>query len=594
MMAATALLAACTEAELVDGGISTQEGDMPVKLSFIAPTPDDGVATRSTISGAETPFTKVKMVCFASTGYFLGIREADATAWDSNHEGTLTGAVPAATTSVHFVAGIGDVDASALIGQQEATVMHSATSPFVSTVTDGMRYWGHYKAATANEMGVWLKNSSSKLYFVRDRAQITVVRDGSLNPDITDIAWTVVNGLEKGYIAPYSSMGEPFVVTGDVADPDVKTTPFTSASRFNDITSWTELGQSQFIFDDRNEAGTGRTPLVILMRAKFNGGAYKYFKAMLEDNHYRQIRVTRNHRYTVTLMDLEERICYDNVADALAGTPVNGFLKSIDERVPSINYKQQRLVINEEQGTTLMFSSGTDAVIHFQLLNPDGSAVSTATATDFFGEWLEDENETAPYRDTDVDMTYDATSGDGTMTIHLATIDATLKKGRLMLSYKEGHIRYLTIYTHSEYTIEDVGTFLTKTGGTFNSKNVFKASFKIPDDYPDALFPVKVRVATSTLRPFDDVNGTTDNYKKFSVIVGNTDNLTNSTIATDWNYNASTWGFWYEYPIETRPTDGEVTLYFQDVSANLKTVPSTVGLFVDIDNCGIKSGSIAK
>ena len=593
MMAATAFLAACTEAELVDGGISTQEGDMPVKLSFIAPTPDDGVATRSTISGTETPFTKVKMVCFASTGYFLGIREADATAWDSNHEGTLTGAVPAATTSVHFIAGIGDVNPSELIGQQEATVMHSATSPFVSTVTDGMRYWGHYKAATANAMGTWLKNSTSKLYFVRDRAQITVVR-GGIEASITDIAWTVVNGLEKGYIAPYSSTGEPFVVTGDVADPAVKTTPFTSASRFNDITNWTELGQSQFIFDDRNEAGTGRTPLVILMRAKFSGGAYKYFKAMLEDDKYRQIRVTRNHRYTVTLDDLEERVCYDSEAAALAGAPVNGFLKSIDERLPSINYKQQRLVINEEQGTTLMFSTGTEAVIHFQLLNNDGSGVSTATATDFFGEWLEDENETAPYSNTDVDITYNPTSGDGTMTIHLATIDAALKKGRLMLSYKEGHIRYLTIYTHNNYTIEDAGTFLTKTGGTFNSHDVFKASFKIPDDYPDALFPVRVRIATSTLRPFDDVNGATDNYKKFSVIIGNTDNLTNSTIATDWNYNASTWDFWYEYPIETRPAGGVVNLYFEDVGDNLNTHPTTVGLFVDIDNCGIKSGSIAR
>lgn len=594
MMATTALLAACTEAELTDDSISTPQGDMPVNLSFFAPTPDDDATTRSTVSGTETPFTTVKMVCFASTGYFLGIREATATAWDSNHEGTLTGSVPSGTTSIHFIAGMGDVNPASLIGLQERTAMHSSTTPFFSTPTDGMRYWGYYKADNATAMATWLNNSSHKLYFVRDRAQIKMERGTTLPAAVTDIAWTVVNGLDKGFIAPYSTTGSPFVVTGDVPAPVVSTTPFSTATRFDDRTNWSALGQSQFIFDDRNETGTGKTPLIILMRAKFDGSAYKYFKVMLEDGFYRQIRVTRNHCYTLTINDLEARVGYNSVDEAIDGEFVNGFLKAVDEDVPTISYKGHHLIINEEKGTKVMFQSGTTGVVHFQFLNDDGTPVTEASASDFAAEWLEDDaiddDVENVYSNTDIAITYN-TTGNGTLTLNLNTINATLKTGKLQLVYKEGHIRYVTVYTHTPYTITNVsgGSLTSGDQGwsttTHGSKKAHKFEFKIPSDFPADFYPITIYYTSITSEPYNDQagsNSTTD-YSKFKVIVDNTDNCRQNTGDASWNYNAKSWDYWFEYKLQSYPTDGKVIFYMDDTRVERgKSSTNYVGGFLEI------------
>lgn len=587
MMAATLLLAACSEAELADESISTPQGDMPVNLSFFAPTPDNGVATRSTISGTETAFTSVKMVCFASTGYFLGVREATATTWDSNKEGTLTGSVPSGTTSIHFIAGMGDVDPSKLVGLQERTAMHSSTTLFVSTTDDDMRYWGYYKATNANAMATWLNDSNHRLYLVRDRAQIVMQKASAVAA--TDISWTVVNGLEKGFIAPYSTTGSsPFVVTGDVPAPAVSTTPFATADRFDDRT-WAALGASQFIFDDRNETGTGKTPLIILMRAKFSGSAdYKYFKVMLEDNLYRQIRVTRNHRYTLTINDLEARAGYDTEEEALAGDFANGFLKSVDEDVPTINYKGHRLIIDEEKGTKVMFQSGTTGVVHFQFLNDDGTPVAEAQASDFAAEWLEedaiDDDVTTVYSNTDIGIAYDNTTGNGTLTLNLNTIDATLKKGRLQLVYKEGHIRYVTVYTHTPYQITMGGSQGWSTT-THGSKKAHKFEFTVPSDFPSDFYPIVIYYTSITSEPYNDQAGSnsTEDYSKFSIIVESTEECRQNAGDASWNYNAKLWGYWFEYELQSYPTGGKVTFYMDDTRVERgKSSTNYVGGFLKI------------
>ena len=577
-----AMLVACSEAELNTEATDIADGEMPVNLRVCIPLADDPAVTRSSVSGAEVPFTKIQMVCFASTGYLLGVREATASAWDANHEGTIKGSVPASTTRIHFIANKDDANANAMFGQQELIVMHSKESPFVTGKDDKISYWGYYKDAdgNANSMAAWLKNPANKVYLVRDRAQV-IVKNGVSG--VTSMQWTIVNGLPQGFIAPYDrTVSGGFVVTGNVPAPAITITPLSSTSRFSDTTDWTDADGSQFIFEDRNETGDGKSPLVLLVKADHGSGAH-YFKVQMENDLHQQIRFTRNHRYTLTIMELEETLGKDTPEAALAGDFVNGALKAVDENVTTVSFGGYKLQILEEKGTKVLFQNGTTGTIHFSFLKDDGTVDNTITATDFTAEWQETEDEENPvYANTQTAVSFDPATGLGTVTVNLSDINSTLKTGKVEISHKGGLIRYVTVYTKKEFKLAAEPT-IKNLQAKHNSKDAYQVDFTLPstDDYPESLYPLTIRIASTTLSPYRDGVSSTD-YGMFSTAVATTADLEQSTVTNDWNYNAKSWGFWYEYTIREYPTGGKVIFLLEDVRSSRATQATNVGLYLYI------------
>ena len=461
MLLAAALLAACSEAELP----SEQENEvseMAVRLRVSVPVADGAAAeTRSAISGTEAPFTKVQMVCFTSTGYLLGVREGLTSEWDANYHGTITGTVPASTTRIHFIANKNDIDANSMLGQQEMVVMHAKETPFVVGTSDPISYWGYHKADNNNEMATWLKGDNT-VYLLRDRAQVTVKNTES---KVTEMQWTIVNGLETGYIAPYDrNTTGGFIETGNVPAPNHAITAY-AGTRFTDTSNWTALDASQYIFEDRNETGTGRQPLILLLKAKFTGSTdEKFFKVQMEDHNHQQIRFTRNHHYTLTIKELDEKLGRMTAQEAIDGAFINGALKAVDEDVTSVSYDGYKLSVNETYGTKVLFQSGTTGTIHFSFLKEDGTVDGSVTADDFIATWQEDDDPLAEtvYSSSNIAIAYNPTTGEGTLTVSLAAINSALKKNRLELSHKGGLIRYVTVYTAAAFNLGS--SVLTESG----------------------------------------------------------------------------------------------------------------------------------
>ena len=90
---------------------------------------------------------------------------------------------------------------------------------------------------------------------------------------------------------------------------------------------------------------------------------------------------------------------------------------------------------------------------------------------------------------------------------------------------------------------------------------------------------------SSTLVPYSDA--TSDSPAgSFGVVIGPTTDLSGSDYTADWNYNANKWDYHYEYSITSAPSDGKVTIYLYEVTANLGRTVNTVGMYVDVDSFG--------
>ena len=102
----------------------------------------------------------------------------------------------------------------------------------------------------------------------------------------------------------------------------------------------------------------------------------------------------------------------------------------------------------------------------------------------------------------------------------------------------------------------------------------------MPESYPVDLYPITIRLASSTLSPYSDNSGS--EYGMFSTTVTSTADLPSSTNNKDWKYKANNWNFWYEYSLSSYPTDGKVTFLLEDVRSSRATQATNVGLYLDI------------
>jgi hypothetical protein len=123
------------------------------------------------------------------------------------------------------------------------------------------------------------------------------------------------------------------------------------------------------------------------------------------------------------------------------------------------------------------------------------------------------------------------------------------------------------------------------------SRQVYKLSFKIPDNVPDALYPLKVKMYSNTLAPYSDA-GSGSRNGSFDVITSSTSFLPGDAGVNNWNFDANHWDYWYEYAIAqpTSEAGRTITIYLYDRCADYVSRPNiaTVGLFLEIPNFGAR------
>ncbi len=476
---------------------------------------------------------------------------------------------------------------------------------------------------------------------------------------IISIDWILSNGLSRGYLAPYNehNTSDHFVDYFDVTRTPMldegRLTPYdqSDATRYTaqeyingvdqmvriydatngDNDSHTNPG-SLFLFEDQNDQNN---PPKIILRVKYqkhrlstqeSDQVTKYHTLMMLDESNAPCKIHRNHEYQLSIYGIPwEGLGYLTFADAVNSTTyANNQTVTISAQVPEVNNGRYRMSIVGD--TYLIFQDSSDegsthsVEFTYEAVGP-GENTTGIDNTNFTAEWdgeIYDSFASQTVTVTDVSNVNNVYRGRVNFT--LGRINNALQGGSILLRDKKtGLTRFINVYTITKFNWlpQGVSGLVLERDGT-NTRNVngvacdtYKMSIRIPGNYPSGLYPIKIRMASTTLNPYKVICDGVEN-SDVQVVKEGTENRTildgeelagMSFVQTNnWNYRKSgePWDFWYTYTIVSKPTieDGGATvedtnpktytIYFDDIRPlrDAGNRAANIGLFLKIKYFG--------
>ena len=615
ILAAVFLLAACQKDDIaIDEGV-TAMGEIPVRFKTNLPTQP---GTRGMVKGEKyPPVTSIEMLCFDSYGMYVGRRTAEpVTPTNSSPDhGTFVGSVPEVTARIHFIGNYDVVLNTRYIGMDENVLMQSEETSTLYSSSSGLVFWGYHRESTPDAMKAWLVGNNT-VYFIPDRA---IVELGTVHDEKVEAVqgWIISNGRERGYIAPFDqsqSNTDPFSGYYDASDNTLHNpfTEYSTAGRYTATESEIEpISNPLFLYEDVNlrDEGAANTVKVIL-KVKYRdttigNGGIRYQTVLLQDSENQQFTVTRGHRYIMNLGKLPFELGYMTFAEATAATSFsNNQTVSVVEEVSVLTNGEVEMDINNGK-TSIIYQSvaedqGQVKLIPFSFVDLqnggapyklDDEGNPTTQKVDASNFTLATLNNTGALTSSSSDIyinDYDQTTGKGHIAVKVGTISTSLQTAKITITDKTyGMSRNINFYTITEFrlvgdmTLTNTGVTRTVLGKTCTT---YKLSLTLPANYPSGLFPIDIKFATSTLNAYSDTEAGTA-HGSFGVSVESTASLNSSNDNTQWNYNASNWGYWYVYTILTKPdVEGNINvdIFFDDVRQFRESQATNVGLFLKI------------
>jgi len=600
--------------------------------------------TKGVVSGeVNTSVKTLQLICFDPSGYYLGTRTAypkedsvDPT------KGTFSGYVPESTARIHFVANaVLDLSEFA-IGVSEKVIMTSAQlSTQYSDINQSdasapkLCYWGYHKEDTADEMKTWLQEglpakgsgTPNTVSLLRDRARIQltlgeeiynggwVANSAGSGKTITSIKWGITNGRERGYLAP------PATSWAGYAGGSVAMHEYEDCNRY--VLSETQLdafdpssANFQYVFDDSNKKTTSENGRVVLvLEVNYDEGGTpgkKYLLAQLRvgsgANLGEMAQIIRNGTYVVNVTNLSHD-GYISFAEAV-NPNADDFTNApadVDVTVPYIMDGMHVLNLISPKPVVVTRTAGQNYTVEFEYTK--ASAEDETTAGDFVIEWEENINDGWTIGALNDPPTVSGNVSRWTFTVTIGTIGTSYAySDHLVIRHKKsGLSRYIHFYAVQQFIYQVTPTLTQVMDGAMpymgpsgdeTGRPVFKLSFKLSKSVQEDLFPLTVRITSSTLEPFGDKTTShtarlsggfaIENASTAQSLDGTT--LVSSSSANDWNYNSDIWGYWYDYTLQEYPKtggerDGEVVIYLKDIrDAYAQASEQSVGLYLDVAN----------
>lgn len=463
---------------------------------------------------------------------------------------------------------------------------------------------------------------------------------------ILQIDWLISNGLNRGFIAPYKASAADhyagYINDATLEIDENRHSPYnlSDAARYTaddesqmvTVCKWEtdhhtfypdDISRMLFLFEDQNNADN---PPKLILRVKYQkhynrtdeaDQVTKYHTLMLLDKDNQPLKVLRNHSFVVNIHSMPWKgIGHLTFAEAVNTTEYeNNRTVTIDDNVDDITDGKYELSIKD--GTSKIYRTGTGTVktIEFEY-KPTAEAIAAEVAKgktqaeawnilmgavikdNFRVEWEEIPDASFAANDVKIDQWNNGT-GQGTITFTLGTtINAALQQGVIDIQNIETNLtRRIHIYTITNFNFLPEGSTsitLERDGSnyrTISNKtcNTYKLTLRIPGNYPAGLYPIRVRMATTTLNPFKYVvNGVEDD--NIYVETAGTENgntvdgevlagMTYVTTANKWNTRnvdngvIQPWNYWYFFDILSKPTttdSGGQTV--EDMSDKLYTI----------------------
>ena len=635
LSAVLALSVACQEERLpVEGEGKAPEFTVPVfevpegEMPFLLRMEGVGApATKGMLFGPETTsFSEnaMQLLCFDRSGYYIGIRQAHI----ETGLNQFWGYVPDGTARIHFVVNANLPDPMSFpVGTSEKIIMQSEALTSLYSETS-VKLWGYHMESNASAMKTWLQAglgaseggsvspTPNVIHLLRDRARVRLsfqsadifnnVRFGFgsdvYTENVASIEWTVTNGRDRGYIAPYEiTESNPWAnycnAAGTVST--VSMNEYTQSGRFQATEgSFETIDRANpensflYLFDDHNtkthdEAGRVR----LILKLTSVNSRVKYVLILLRDGDGNQIQITRNNTYILNIKSLQHE-GYPSLAmaslpasDDFANNPAD-----VDPSVPTVSDGSYTLSIVEPTATNVMVKTANTVIpIKFTFMGKDGSGnpIQGETNADAFTlYWEENINSGWDINDawdinnpgvSDDLPTFNSGTGQWEFNLKISSVGHTYTfDDHLVIRHKKtGLYRTIHVYAVDEfkYRAEPVLTQVTEGGSPYlgpvgddPTRPVYKLSFKLSQSLQADLFPLSIHFAANTLEPYNDgAGGYSTRSSKFGIITGPTATVPSSSVKTDWNYNASSWGFFYEYTIDSYPADGLVEFYLKDI-----------------------------
>ena len=626
---------ACVEPLLPE---SPYKATVPVRFRVV--TSDSALHTKSTdglIAGADAAVTALYLYCFDINGRYLGRFQATevtsthtVTVEEPDDEGTFTGEIPPATARVHFVANADIAVGNDKIGMTEEEIFHGQdadTWGLTACKRDQIAYWGYHKEATAKAMADLFdpdNTATTTIYLLRDRARIEAgTFSTTLNPnyDATSVQWTIYNGKSSGYVAAYNGSGfDGYYSTAsgtlkNTATLTPQANPARDVTDDGDLQSFT-AGSWLYAFEDENEINgndvSGAIRIIVKVAVK-NSTQVLYFPVRLTDKEGNdQLEIHRGHRYQLNLGYLPVGLGYGTFAEAAAATSfANGQLVAIPVVVPEVSDGRFDLRITYELGedkltsTSALFEEWPDGNktvrIPFEFKRNDGEAV-TADDYSFSATWVSDEADGKKVAEEQEEDSADgiriittglASGGKGYVEIDLEAVQSgILKSGTIrLLETKNKLERNIYVYSIKEFRLPEARLVANGTTG-------YRLIFQLPNgegysEYPEGLYPIKVKIASKSLQPSAAYNGqVAQENVVFGVDVRSTGTdvpgITSLGTSGKWDYQDPQWDFWYVYTITEKQDSPTYWIDLTDIRSSYATAnqPSNVGLYMKIEFFG--------
>lgn len=481
------LLASCSST--IDGDYNSspsisQEG-MALRLNVH--TTDYQPGTKAQAKGQEgIAANSMQILCFDASGSFISMAKDVQNTASSGTDHTVTATVPNTVTTLHFLANANITPGDNWTGKSESDILALLESSY--TANEKFVYWGSVKKSTAEEMKTFLNGGTKEtINMLRDRAKVTVTNNDT---DIKTVTLTVCNALPKGMM---TGDGETVNLPADVT-PD----------NYIDGEE-TDLSSAAYAFEHPNQSGNY---LKVVLKATYTDNKVRYHQIILENDSHEAYKILRNHEYKITVSKLSKDAGYDSFVAAQYGTPSNNAFVTIDDIIPEVSDGEHSLSI--DNGTYIVLNSGASSSQSIAFTYTGGSDM---TKDSFKATWVENDGlatSTAPT------VSYNSSTGKGTITYTLSDITSTLKTAKLqLLDTKNGLSRTIHLYSITQFNFN--ATFKS-SDGTANQLGKAAGStgtltVTVPDDYPTKLLPVEFKIASNDINPLNlgvEVSSTSD------------------------------------------------------------------------------------
>lgn len=508
------MLTACTSDLSEETVPSNSKGEMT--LSFKVSTPDYKIGTRSEGYNNEGfGSSDVQIFCFDANGYFLGMGQdlnVEATSKEDIGEGTVNTTnktisvkMPNATARLHIIANANintEKVANEWIGLHENKLITTFESKADENQAQKTKYWGYCSGSTTAEMKATLTNSSNVIHLIRDRAKITADWDNTT--DIQRVEISIGEGMKCATIAAFDRNNLVFPNTTAAKDKDWEwnITDITlpkSEERYKGSAG--QMGTVQYCFEDENSS---KNPVSCILKVTFNDNTEKWYKVYLQDKDQQFYKIKRNYTYAIHIQKLNPKLGYPGYDDALNGYAANNPWIQVEQIVPKISDGTYTLEI--PNGTNVMLNEGA-AESQEIAFNYEGGILNQANRFDV--NWVTN-NELGK---KDLTITY--ADGKGKIGFTRDVITDQLKSGEIRILDKvSGMSRIIKIYSITKF---DFDFKFSGMSGKYKD-NTGTLTYTIPSNYPSALLPVEIRIASNTINPEDcdvEVGSTEEIYKEF-------------------------------------------------------------------------------